>query len=162
MADIRELSLEAGRTLPTQVAGLFLFVPLLLDSHFSHAVQAAGYPSTPPLDIPFRGQKSDRENHWVPKQHRGPQPRLCSQSESANNSAVIVPKVRVSLCQPPYSSEALQRAQRRQSAVPAGIRVRLLDQAQSTSYKTDLCASRASQRCTIFSSIFIGGGECYS
>jgi transposase len=28
IADIRELSLEAGRTLPTQAAGLFLFLPL--------------------------------------------------------------------------------------------------------------------------------------
>jgi hypothetical protein len=155
MADIRELSLEAGRTLPTQAAGLFLFLPLLLDSHFSQAVQAAGYPGTqhlpalqamlsllapkllgkrrvshvsdlctdegaglfaglnllpkttyataysyqterlmnerlvdeltrrvplkePPLcfnldfhAIPFRGQKADLENHWVPKSHRG-------------------------------------------------------------------------------------------
>jgi transposase len=155
MADIRELSLKAGRTLPTQAAGLFLFLPLLLDSHFSQAVQAAGYPGTqqlpalqamlsllapkllgkrrvshvsdlctdegvglfaglnvlpkttyatdysyqterpmnerlvdeltrwlplkePPLcfnldfhAIPFRGQKADLENHWVPKSHRG-------------------------------------------------------------------------------------------
>ena len=154
IADIRELSLEAGRTLPTQAAGLFLFLPLLLDSHFSQAVQAAGYPGTqqlpalqamlsllapkllgkrrvshvsdlctdegaglfaglnvlpkttyataysyqterlmnerlvdeltrrvpleePPLcfnldfhAIPFRGQKADLENHWVPKSHR--------------------------------------------------------------------------------------------
>jgi hypothetical protein len=155
IADIRELSLEAGRPLPTQVAGLFLFVPLLLDSHFSQAVQAAGYPATPQIPalqallallapkllgkrrvshesrlctdegaglfaglnilpkttyatdysyqterpmnerlvdaltrwlqleepplcfnldfhpIPFRGQKSDSQTHWVPKQHRG-------------------------------------------------------------------------------------------
>jgi transposase len=155
MADIRELSLEAGRTLPTQAAGLFLFLPLLLDSHFSQAVQAAGDPGTqqlpalqamlsllapkllgkrrvshvsdlctdegaglfaglnvlpkttyataysyqterlmnerlvdeltprvplkePPLGfnldfhaIPFRGQKADLENHWVPNSHRG-------------------------------------------------------------------------------------------
>jgi hypothetical protein len=155
MADIRELSLKAGRTLPTQAAGLFLFLPLLLDSHFSQAVQTAGYPGTqqlpalqamlsllapklvgkrrvshvsdlctdegaglfaglnvlpkttyatdysyqterlmnerlvdeltrrvplkePPLcfnldfhAIPFRGQKADLENHWVPKSHRG-------------------------------------------------------------------------------------------
>jgi transposase len=46
MADIRELRLPAGRTLPTQAAGLFLFLPLLLDGHFSQAVQAAGYPGT--------------------------------------------------------------------------------------------------------------------
>jgi hypothetical protein len=147
--------LLAGRTLPTQAAGRFLFLPLLLDSHFSQAVQAAGYPGTqqlpalqallallapklwgkrrvshvsdlctdegaglfaglnvlpkttyatpysyqtqrlmnerlvdeltrrvplkePPLGfnldfhaIPFRGQKADLENHWVPKSHRG-------------------------------------------------------------------------------------------
>src|SRR5918999_2609682 len=49
IADIRELSLEAGRTLPTQATGLFLFLPLLLDSHFSQAVQAAGYPGTQQL-----------------------------------------------------------------------------------------------------------------
>lgn len=155
MADIRELSLEPGRTLPTQAAGLFLFLPLLLDSHFSQAVQAGGYPGTqqlpalqamlsllapkllgkrrvshvsdlctdegaglfaglnvlpkttyataysyqterlmnerlvdeltrrvplkePPLcfnldfhAIPFRGQKADLENPWVPQSHRG-------------------------------------------------------------------------------------------
>src|SRR5207248_2359108 len=49
IADIRELSLEAGRTLPTPAAGLFLFLPLLLDGHFSPAVQAAGYPGTQQL-----------------------------------------------------------------------------------------------------------------
>jgi hypothetical protein len=49
MADIRKLSLEAGRTLPTQAAGLFLFLPLLLEGHFSAAVQAAGYPGTQQL-----------------------------------------------------------------------------------------------------------------
>jgi hypothetical protein len=147
--------LLAGRTLPTQAAGLFLFVPLLLDSCLAQAVQAAGYPGTqqipalqailallaskllgkrrishvsdlctdegaglfaglnvlpkttyatdysyqtkrtmnerlvdeltrwlplkePPLcfnldfhAIPFRGQQSDSQNHWVPKSHRG-------------------------------------------------------------------------------------------
>lgn len=155
VADVRELSLESGREITTQVAGLFLFVPLLLDSHFAQAVKAAGYPGSeqipalqamlallapkllskrrvshvadlctdegaglfaglnvlpkttyatdysyrtervmnerlvdtlvehlsvpePPLSfnldfhpIPFRGEKSDLENHWVPKRHRG-------------------------------------------------------------------------------------------
>ena len=49
VADVRELSWEAGRSVPTQVAGLFLFVPLLLASRFSEAVQAAGYPGTKPI-----------------------------------------------------------------------------------------------------------------
>lgn len=155
VADVHELSLESGREIATQVAGLFLFVPLLLDSHFAQAVKAAGYPGSeqipalqamlallapkllekrrvshvtdlctdegaglfaglnvlpkttyatdysyrtervmneqfvdtlvehiplpePPLlfnldfhPIPFRGEHSDLENHWVPKQNRG-------------------------------------------------------------------------------------------
>jgi len=155
VADVRELSLESGRHVPTQVAGLFLFVPLLQKAHFPEAVEKASYPGTqqipslqamlallapkllgkrrvshisdlasdegaglfaglnvlpkttyatdysyrtdrsmnerfvdvlvsclpreePPIDfnldfhaIPFRGQKNDLENHWVPKSHRG-------------------------------------------------------------------------------------------
>lgn len=155
IADVRELSLEAGRQIKTQVAGLFLFLPLLLEINFAKAVGAAGYPGTKqipalpallallapklvgkrrvshindlatdegaglfaglnvlpkksyatdysylsqramnerfvdhvmqslPLDtvpcsfnldfhaIPFRGQKSDLENHWVAKTHQG-------------------------------------------------------------------------------------------
>ncbi len=155
VADVEELSLESGRAVPTQVAGLFLFVPLLLKARFPQAVEKAGYPGTqqipslqamlallapkllgkrrvshisdlaadegaglfaglnvlpkttyatdysyrtdramnerlvdalvahlpleePPVSfnldfhaIPFRGQKSDLENHWVPKSHRG-------------------------------------------------------------------------------------------
>lgn len=155
VADVRELLLESGRHVPTQVAGLFLFVPFLQQACFLEAVEKAGYPGTqqipslqamlallapkllgkrrvshisdlasdegaglfaglnvlpkttyatdysyrtdramnerfvdvlvshlpleaPPIDfnldfhaIPFRGQQSDLENHWVPKSHRG-------------------------------------------------------------------------------------------
>ena len=155
VADVRELCLEEGRLVRTKGAGLFLFVPLLLEAEFSQAVSAAGYPGSeqipavqallallvpkllgkrrvshisdlatdegaglfaglnvlpkttyatdysyrtergsheqfvdallrrfpfeePPhafnLDfhaIPFRGEKTDLENHWVPKGHRG-------------------------------------------------------------------------------------------
>src|SRR3972149_6043408 len=46
IADVRELSLEPGRRISTQVAGLFLFVPLLLEGQFPQAVQTAGYPGT--------------------------------------------------------------------------------------------------------------------
>lgn len=46
VADVRGLSLELGRHVPTQVAGLFLFVRLLQKAHFSEAVEKAGYPGT--------------------------------------------------------------------------------------------------------------------
>jgi len=46
VADVRELSLESGREISTAVAGLFLFVPLLLESRWSKAVQKAGYPGS--------------------------------------------------------------------------------------------------------------------
>lgn len=46
VADVRELSLESGREARTAVAGLFLFVPLLLESGWAKAVQQAGYPGT--------------------------------------------------------------------------------------------------------------------
>jgi transposase len=52
IADIRELVLEDGRQLPTKVAGLFLFVPLLLDLDLPRAVTHAGLPGSeqiPPL-----------------------------------------------------------------------------------------------------------------
>ena len=45
-ADAGELSLENGRIVSTQAAGLFLFVPLLLEAGFSQAVAAAGYPGS--------------------------------------------------------------------------------------------------------------------
>jgi transposase len=46
VADVRELSLESGREIRTAVAGLFLFLPLLLESGWSRAVAHAGYPGT--------------------------------------------------------------------------------------------------------------------
>jgi transposase len=46
VADVRELSLESGREIRTAVAGLFLFVPLLLESRWAKAVQQAEYPGT--------------------------------------------------------------------------------------------------------------------
>lgn len=52
VADVRELSLPSGRVVRTQGAGLFLFLPLLLEAEFGQAVSAAGYPGTeqiPPL-----------------------------------------------------------------------------------------------------------------
>jgi len=155
VADVGELRLEEGRGVDTDAAGLFLFLPLLLEAEFSRAVSAAGYPGSeqipavqallallapkllgkrrvshisdlatdegaglfaglnvlpkttyatdysyrteramnerfvdallrrfpfeePPqafnLDfhaIPFRGEKTDLENHWVPKRRQG-------------------------------------------------------------------------------------------
>ena len=52
IADVRALSLEDGRQFPTKVAGLFLFLPLLLDLDLPQAVTAAGLPGSeqiPPL-----------------------------------------------------------------------------------------------------------------
>jgi transposase len=52
IADVRELSLASGRHVSTRVAGLFLFVRLLLKARFAEAVENAGYPGTqqiPPL-----------------------------------------------------------------------------------------------------------------
>jgi transposase len=52
IADVRELSLEDGRQFPTKVAGLFLFLPLLLDLDLPEAVTRAGLPGSeqiPPL-----------------------------------------------------------------------------------------------------------------
>lgn len=52
VADVRELSLADGRQFPTQVAGLFLFLPLLLDLDLPQAVAHAGLPGSeliPPL-----------------------------------------------------------------------------------------------------------------
>jgi hypothetical protein len=46
VADVRELSLESGREIRTAVAGLFLFVPLLLERGWVKAVQRAGYPGS--------------------------------------------------------------------------------------------------------------------
>jgi transposase len=52
VADVRALSLEEGRQFPTKVAGLFLFLPLLLDLDLPQAVTDAGLPGSeqiPPL-----------------------------------------------------------------------------------------------------------------
>ena len=46
VADARELCLEEGRIIYTDTAGLFLFVPLLLEAEFARAVGAARYPGT--------------------------------------------------------------------------------------------------------------------
>jgi transposase len=49
VADIRALSLEDGRQFPTKVAGLFLFLPLLLDLDLPQAVTDAGLPGSEPI-----------------------------------------------------------------------------------------------------------------
>jgi transposase len=49
VADVRALTLEDGRRFPTQVAGLFLFLPLLLDLDLPQAVTQAGLPGSEPI-----------------------------------------------------------------------------------------------------------------
>jgi transposase len=52
IADVRTLSLEVGRRFSTKVAGLFLFLPMLLELDLPAAVTAAGLPGSeqiPPL-----------------------------------------------------------------------------------------------------------------
>jgi transposase len=49
IADVRSLSLEDGRQFPTKVAGLFLFLPLLLDLDLPRAVTDAGLPGSEPI-----------------------------------------------------------------------------------------------------------------
>jgi transposase len=49
VADVRVLSLEDGRQFPTQVAGLFLFLPRLLDLDLPQAVTHAGLPGSEPI-----------------------------------------------------------------------------------------------------------------
>ena len=52
IADVRALSLETGRQFATKVAGLFLFVPLLLELELPQAVRHAKLPGSkqiPPL-----------------------------------------------------------------------------------------------------------------
>ncbi len=46
IADVRDCLLAAGRSFPTKVAGLFLFVPLLLELDFAKAVAQAGWPGS--------------------------------------------------------------------------------------------------------------------
>ena len=47
IADARDCFLTPGRSFPTKVAGLFLFVPLLLKLDFAGAVARAGWPGSP-------------------------------------------------------------------------------------------------------------------
>jgi transposase len=49
IADVRTLALEDGRHFATKVAGLFLFLPLLLDLDLPRAVTAAGLPGSEPI-----------------------------------------------------------------------------------------------------------------
>ena len=49
VADVRALALEEGRRFPTRVAGLFLFLPLLLDLDLPRAVTLAGLPGSEPI-----------------------------------------------------------------------------------------------------------------
>jgi transposase len=49
IADVRALSLEDGRQFPTKVAGLFLFLPLLLDLDLPQAVSHAKLPGSKPI-----------------------------------------------------------------------------------------------------------------
>jgi transposase len=49
IADVRILSFEDGRQFPTKVAGLFLFLPLLLDLDLPQAVADAGLPGSEPI-----------------------------------------------------------------------------------------------------------------
>jgi hypothetical protein len=46
IADVRDGFLVSGRSFSTKVAGLFLFVPLLLELDFSQAVTRAGWPGS--------------------------------------------------------------------------------------------------------------------
>jgi hypothetical protein len=46
IADVRDCLLTAGRSFPTKIAGLFLFVPLLLELDFAQAVALAGWPGS--------------------------------------------------------------------------------------------------------------------
>ena len=49
VADVRALSLEIGRRFPTQIAGLFVFLPMLLELDWPGAVAAAGLPGSKPI-----------------------------------------------------------------------------------------------------------------
>jgi hypothetical protein len=46
ITDVRDCILTDGRSFPTKVAGLFLFVPLLLELDFARAVALAGWPGS--------------------------------------------------------------------------------------------------------------------
>src|SRR5437764_14045464 len=49
IADVRTLALEDGRRFSTKVAGLFLFLPILLELDLPAAVLAAGLPGSEPV-----------------------------------------------------------------------------------------------------------------
>jgi hypothetical protein len=49
VADVRALALEERRRFPTRVAGLFLFLPLVLDLDLPRAVDLAGLPGSEPI-----------------------------------------------------------------------------------------------------------------
>ena len=46
MADCRHLDLTPGRSLRSRVAGLFVFLPLLVQLRFDRLVTQAGYPGS--------------------------------------------------------------------------------------------------------------------
>jgi hypothetical protein len=52
VADTRACNLQPGRTFPTDVAGLFLFVPLLLELNITDAVAKAGWPGSEAIPPP--------------------------------------------------------------------------------------------------------------
>jgi len=49
VADVHALNLEEGRRLPTTAAGLFLFLPVILDLGLPGAVTLAGLPGSVPI-----------------------------------------------------------------------------------------------------------------
>ena len=72
IADVRTLSLEAGRRFSSKVAGLFLFLPMLLELDLPAAVTAAGLPGSeqiPPLQAllaivdPQAPRQAPRQSH---------------------------------------------------------------------------------------------------
>ena len=65
IADVRALALEDGRQFSTQVAGLFLFLPLVLDLDLPQAVTQAGLPGSeqiPPLQALLASNPSHSED----------------------------------------------------------------------------------------------------
>jgi len=64
-ADARLCSFEPGRRVQSQVAGLFLFVPLLLALDLPAAVERARWPSrNPSAAVPARGTAGRRHRAW--------------------------------------------------------------------------------------------------
>ena len=52
MADVAAWEVTPDQTIPTQAAGLFLFMPLLLDLHIDEVIRQAGYPGTKMIPAP--------------------------------------------------------------------------------------------------------------